>query len=77
MISSNLPAARAAWIAKGMTFLKSFGPYALVEFVLPTPCRLLNLHVGGRDDPFPIRSGDQEGESRQRAGRQIILARGK
>jgi NodT family efflux transporter outer membrane factor (OMF) lipoprotein len=28
-------AARAGWIAQGMTLLKTLGPYALVEFVLP------------------------------------------
>ena len=35
MIPANASAARAAWIAKGLTLLKSVGPYALVEFLLP------------------------------------------
>ncbi|MGA9367681.1 MAG: efflux transporter outer membrane subunit [Steroidobacteraceae bacterium] len=35
MILANLPAPRAGWIAKGMRLLKTLGPYALVEFVLP------------------------------------------
>jgi NodT family efflux transporter outer membrane factor (OMF) lipoprotein len=35
MIPANLSAPRASWIAKGVTLLKSVGPYALVEFVLP------------------------------------------
>ena len=34
-ISTRLPAARAGWIAKALVLLKNFGPYALVEFVLP------------------------------------------
>jgi NodT family efflux transporter outer membrane factor (OMF) lipoprotein len=35
MIPASLSAPRASWIAKGVTLLKSVGPYALVEFVLP------------------------------------------
>jgi NodT family efflux transporter outer membrane factor (OMF) lipoprotein len=35
MTPANLPAPRANWIAKGMTLLKTLGPYALVELVLP------------------------------------------
>ncbi|HUA22576.1 MAG TPA: efflux transporter outer membrane subunit [Steroidobacteraceae bacterium] len=35
MTSADLPATRANWIAKVMTLLKTLGPYALVEFVLP------------------------------------------
>jgi NodT family efflux transporter outer membrane factor (OMF) lipoprotein len=35
MTLTHLPAARASWVAKGMALLKSVGPYALVEFVLP------------------------------------------
>jgi NodT family efflux transporter outer membrane factor (OMF) lipoprotein len=35
MTLANFPAMRASWIAKGMALLKTFGPYALVEFVLP------------------------------------------
>ena len=35
MISANLSPARAGWVAKGLALLKSLGPYALVEFVLP------------------------------------------
>ncbi len=35
MTFANFPAARTGWIAKGMALLKSLGPYALVEFVLP------------------------------------------
>ncbi|MGH8202741.1 MAG: efflux transporter outer membrane subunit [Steroidobacteraceae bacterium] len=34
MIPSNFPA-RAGWIAKGLALLKTFGPYALLEFFLP------------------------------------------
>lgn len=35
MISANISAARAAWIAKGLALVKAVGPYALLEFVLP------------------------------------------
>lgn len=35
MISANLSAARTAWIAKGLALVKTFGPYALLEFLLP------------------------------------------
>ena len=35
MISANLSAMTAGWIAKGSTLVKTFGPYALLEFLLP------------------------------------------
>ncbi len=35
MTLANSPALRASWIAKGMALVKTFGPYVLVEFVLP------------------------------------------
>lgn len=35
MISANVSAARAAWVAKGLAMLKAVGPYALLEFLLP------------------------------------------
>jgi NodT family efflux transporter outer membrane factor (OMF) lipoprotein len=35
MTLANFPAMRASWIAKAMALVKTFGPYALVEFVLP------------------------------------------
>lgn len=35
MIASKLPAARAGLISKGLVLLKTFGPYALLEFFLP------------------------------------------
>jgi len=35
MIPVNSPAVRGGWIAKGLMLLKTFGPYAILEFVLP------------------------------------------
>lgn len=35
MTAAGLSAARAAWIAKGLALAKTFGPYALIEFLLP------------------------------------------
>jgi len=35
MIRMNPSGLRSGWMAKGVTLLKSFGPYALLEFVLP------------------------------------------
>ncbi|HEY6515211.1 MAG TPA: efflux transporter outer membrane subunit [Steroidobacteraceae bacterium] len=35
MITTRLSTARAGWIAKGLALLKTFGPYALLEFFLP------------------------------------------
>lgn len=35
MIASKLPAVRGDLIAKGLALLKTFGPYALLEFLLP------------------------------------------
>lgn len=35
MITANLPAARAGWVAKGLVLLKTLGPYAMLEFILP------------------------------------------
>ena len=32
---ADLSAARSGWVAKGVALLKTLGPYALVEFVLP------------------------------------------
>lgn len=35
MIPDNSPAVRDGWIAKGLLLLRTFGPYAILEFVLP------------------------------------------
>lgn len=35
MISANLSSLSAGWIAKGSALVKTFGPYALIEFLLP------------------------------------------
>lgn len=35
MISASVPAAKAGWMAKGLLLLKTLGPYAIVELVLP------------------------------------------
>jgi NodT family efflux transporter outer membrane factor (OMF) lipoprotein len=35
MTFPDFPAARTGWVARAMAFLRSVGPYALVEFVLP------------------------------------------
>ncbi|HEX5461580.1 MAG TPA: efflux transporter outer membrane subunit [Steroidobacteraceae bacterium] len=35
MISADLSAMTAGWIAKGSALVKTFGPYALLEFLLP------------------------------------------
>jgi NodT family efflux transporter outer membrane factor (OMF) lipoprotein len=35
MIPANLPTTLAGWLAKGSALVKTFGPYALLEFLLP------------------------------------------
>ncbi|MHB8813101.1 MAG: efflux transporter outer membrane subunit [Steroidobacteraceae bacterium] len=67
MISASVPAAKAGWIAKGLVLLKTLGPYAIVELVLPGGtliALLLWLYVhrrqhgaaGGAAEPSAIRS---------------------
>jgi len=66
MIPANLSAARAAWIAKCVAALKTFGPYALLEFLLPGGTLIAVLVWLYRHRHQVSRSAGRPGSSRPR-----------
>ncbi len=68
MVSVTPTAARAGWIAKGLALLKTFGPYALLELLLPGGTLLAALLWIYRHRHAQRSGGDATGRPLRRCG---------
>ena len=70
MIRVNSPAVRGGWIAKGLLLLKTFGPYAILEFILPGGTLIAVLLWLYRHRRSPGPAGDTAAPRPARSSRQ-------